>query len=36
MVKGKNKYKSFETKVFGSRTTEFSTSTNRIGITFLW
>ena len=36
MVKGKNKYKSFETKVFGSRKTEFSTSTNRIGITFLW
>ncbi len=36
MIKGKNKYKSFETKVFGSRKTEFSTSTNRIGITFLW
>ena len=36
MVKGTNKYKSFETKVFGSGKTEFSTSTNRIGITFLW
>lgn len=36
MVKGKCKYKSIETKVFGSGKTEFSTSTNRIGITFLW